>query len=43
VSNQLTLSYERRRIMLERNELSEGAVGQYVDIYDFVDNRMEVL
>jgi hypothetical protein len=42
VSNQLTLSYERKRIILERNEVSEGAVGQHVDIYDFADNRMEV-
>jgi hypothetical protein len=42
VSNQLALSYERKRIMLERNELSEGAVGQHVDIYDFADNRIEV-
>ena len=42
VSNQLTLSYKRKRIMLERNEVSEGAVGQHVDIYDFADNWMEV-
>ncbi len=42
VSNQLTLSYERKRIMLARNEVSEGAVGQHVDIYDFADHRMEV-
>jgi hypothetical protein len=28
--------------MLERNEVSEGAVGQHVDIYDFTDNRLEV-
>ena len=28
--------------MLERNEVSEGAVGQHVDIYDFADNWMEV-
>ncbi len=42
VSNQLTLSYERKRIMLARNEVSEGAVGQHVDIYDFADTRMEV-
>ena len=28
--------------MLERNEISEGAVGQHVDIYDFANSRMEV-
>ncbi len=42
VSNQLTLSYERKRTMLARNEVSEGAVGQHVDIYDFADHRIEV-
>ena len=42
VSHQLTLSYKRKRIMLERNDLTEGAVGEHVDIYDFADSRLEV-
>ena len=42
VSQQLTLSYDRKRIMLERNGLAEGAVGQHVDVYNFSDGRLEV-
>jgi hypothetical protein len=32
-----------REIMLERNDVTEGTVGQHVEIYDFADGRMEVL
>ena len=42
VGKQLTFSYERKRIMLEENELSRALVGQYVDTYAFVDGRFEV-
>jgi transposase len=42
VGRQLTLSYDRRRIILERNSLSEGLDGKYVDVYDFPDGRLEV-
>ena len=42
VGSQLTLSYDRKRIILERNSLSEGLVGKYVDVYDFPDDRLEV-
>jgi hypothetical protein len=42
VGSQLTLSYDRRRIILERNPLSEGLDGKYVDVYDFPDGRLEV-
>jgi hypothetical protein len=38
----LTLSYDRKRIILERNSLSEGLAGKYVDVYDFPDGRLEV-
>ena len=37
VENQLTLSYDRKRIVLERNLLSEGLESKYVDVYDFPD------
>jgi hypothetical protein len=42
VGSQLTLSYDRKRIILERNSLSEGLVGKYVDVYGFPDDRLEV-
>jgi hypothetical protein len=42
VGQQLTLSYERKRIMLEETELTRGLVGQYVDTYAFADGRLEV-
>ena len=42
VGQQLALSYERKRIMLERNEVTAGLAGQYVDTYAFADGRLEV-
>ncbi|ODM46600.1 transposase [Ruegeria sp. PBVC088] len=42
VRKQLTFSYDRKRIMLEENELSRALVGKYVDIYAFADGRLEV-
>jgi len=42
VSDQLTMSYDRKQIILERNELSEGLGGKYVDLYEFPDGMLEV-
>ena len=42
VSQQLTLSYDRQRIMLERNDVTEGLAGKYVDTYAFADGGLEV-
>jgi hypothetical protein len=42
VGQQLTLSYDRLRIMLERNAASIGLAGKYVDIHAFADGRLEV-
>jgi len=42
VGRQLTLSYERKRVMLEESELSRGLVGQYVDTYAYADGRLEL-
>ena len=42
VGNQLTLTYDRKRIILERNATSEDLGGKYVDVYDFPDGRLEV-
>jgi hypothetical protein len=42
VGQQLTLSYDRLRIMLERNEVTVGLAGKYVDTYAFADGGLEV-
>jgi hypothetical protein len=42
VSQQLTLSYDRLRIMLERDEVTIGLAGKYVDTYAFADGGLEV-
>src|SRR5262249_42501851 len=42
VSAQLTVSYERKRIMLTRNEVTEGIIDQYVEIYHFADGQLDV-
>jgi hypothetical protein len=42
VSAQLTISYDRRQIILEQTDLSKGLVGRYVELYDFPDRPLEV-
>ncbi|MGL4311622.1 MAG: ISNCY family transposase [Paracoccaceae bacterium] len=42
VGQQLTFSYERKRIMLEETEVSRGLVGKYVDTYAWPDGRFDV-
>jgi hypothetical protein len=42
VCAQLTLSYDRKRIILARNEVTEGIVGQYVEIFHFADGQVDV-
>ncbi len=42
MSHRLTLSYDRKQIILERSELTEGLGGKYVDLYEFPDGRLEV-
>ncbi|GAA2821676.1 hypothetical protein EDC40_10335 [Aminobacter aminovorans] len=42
VGQQLSFSYERKQIMLEKNELSCELVGKYVDIYEFADAHVDV-
>lgn len=39
VGAQLTLSYDRKQIILERNQVSEELGGQYVELYDIPDRR----
>ena len=42
VGAQLTLSYERKQIILEQTELTKGLAGKYVELYDFPDGSLEV-
>ncbi|GBQ99432.1 transposase [Acetobacter nitrogenifigens DSM 23921 = NBRC 105050] len=42
VGRQLSLSWKRRLLILERNALTEGLIGKYVEIFDFVDGRLEI-
>ncbi len=35
VSQQLSLAYDRRQIILERSEVADKLAGQYVELYDF--------
>jgi hypothetical protein len=42
VGQQLTLAYDRKQLILERSAVSEELSGQYVDLYDFADGRLEV-
>lgn len=42
VGEQLTFSYERKRIMLEENNITRGLVGKYIDTYAFADGRLEM-
>lgn len=42
VGSQLTLSFERKRIMLDETEVTRGLVGRYVETYAFADGRLDV-
>lgn len=42
VDQQLTLRYERKRIMREQNEVTRGLVGKYVETYAFADGRLDI-
>ena len=42
VTAQLTVSYARKRIMLTRNEVTEAMTDQYVEIYHFADDQLDV-
>jgi transposase len=42
VSQQLSLAYDRRQIILDRGELADKLPGQYVEVYDFADRPLEV-
>ena len=39
-SAQLSFQYDRRQIILERNQTSEGFAGKYVDLYNYTDGKL---
>jgi len=41
VDRNLVLRYDRKRIMLEENDLTRALVGKYVDSYEFNDGALE--
>lgn len=42
VGQQLALSYERKRIILQETEITRGLAGKYVDTYEFADGRLDI-
>jgi hypothetical protein len=42
VGAQLTLSYDRKQIILDRSEIADKLAGQYVEVYEFADRPLEV-
>jgi len=42
VGAQLTFSYERKRIILEDNDVTRGLVGKYVETYAYADGRLDI-
>ncbi len=43
VGDQLTFSYDRKRVMLEQNDITRGLVKEYVDTYAYPDGRFMVM
>jgi transposase len=42
VTQQLALSYDRKRIILDETPVTAGLAGKYVETYEFPDGRLEV-
>ena len=42
IGAQLSFHYDRKQIILERNEVSESLAGKYVELYDNADGPLEV-
>jgi hypothetical protein len=42
VGQQLQLSWQRRLLILERNALTETLAGNYLELFDFGDGRIEL-
>lgn len=42
VSNQLSLTYERKRVILEQSDITCGLAGKYVETYAYADGRFDI-
>jgi hypothetical protein len=42
VTQQVALSYDSERIILDETPLSVGSAGKYVETYEFPDSRLEL-
>ena len=42
VGQQLTLAYERKLFILTRNGVTEAIAGEYVEVYDYADDRLDI-
>ncbi len=42
VGAQLTFHYDRKQIILEQTEVAKGLEGQYVELFDYADNPLQV-
>lgn len=42
VGNNLTVNYERKRLILEDSDLARAAVGHYVETFAFADGRVDL-
>ena len=42
VGQQLTVAYDRKTFILARNEITEGLVGSYIEIYHYADERLDL-
>lgn len=42
LSKKLTIAYDRKKLILEDNDLTRGAAGEYVDVFEFADGRLQV-
>ena len=40
VGAQLTFHYDRKQILLDRNDISESLAGKYVELYDYFDRPL---
>jgi transposase len=42
LGQQLTLAYDRKLLVLTRNDITEGIAGRYVEVYHYADGRLDI-
>lgn len=42
LSKKLTITYDRKKLIVEDNDLARSAAGDYVDVFEFADGRLQV-